>query len=434
MSFDPPLQPFTRLLRSRSFRVDREAGTVSWSPPRHWERLALAALAIFFVLVAAIDLDLGPGEARLGLASGERPGPLGQVVGYWAPDLWPAEVLPSYLLAQLEPGGRPSSAVVRWPAALAGILAGWMLARATARVMGSSTGLLVGLCWFGSIALIDRSDVLGIDLIVGLATLAALKRLMSGGTGWIAGLWASLAFLSGGLPPLLVIALAVVVMGRNTARFSIRFLVPPMVTIIVWSVWTSVTVSPELCAGALGLPFTQKPAWYLGLEVLAIGLPFSPFALLGMAPSTRSGWSPDARTWMIGWFQAAVASLIAGSLVPGLGTPARAVLLAAIALGAAAGLDAAWKRVALPGGRPHVLHPVLDRDRGLALRHDLRHVHLDVVSRLLSRAGNRDGAPYPRCSGALLAGSCRAPRPDCRGHARARRGRVEVRVRVLLHP
>ena len=117
MSFDPPLQPFTRLLRSRSFRVDREAGTVSWSPPRHWERLALAALAIFFVLVAAIDLDLGPGEARLGLASGERPGPLGQVVGYWAPDLWPAEVLPSYLLAQLEPGGRPSSAVVRWPAA-----------------------------------------------------------------------------------------------------------------------------------------------------------------------------------------------------------------------------------------------------------------------------------------------------------------------------
>ena len=34
------------------------------------------------------------------------------------------EVLPSYLLAQLEPGGRPSSAAVRWPAAIAGILAG----------------------------------------------------------------------------------------------------------------------------------------------------------------------------------------------------------------------------------------------------------------------------------------------------------------------
>ncbi len=343
MSFEPPLKPFAGLMRSRSFRVDREAGTVSWSLPRRWEHLVLAALAIFFVLVAAIDLDLGPREARLGLAAGERLGPLGQVVGYWAPDLWPAEVLPSYLMAQLDPGGRPSSAAVRWPAALAGILAGWMLARKTARVMGSSTGLLAALCWFGSIALIDRSGALGIDLIVGLATLAALKRLMSGGTGWVAGLWASLAFLSGGLPPLLLIALTVVVMGRYTARFSVRFLVPPLVTVILWSAWTSLTVSPELCASALGLPFTQKPAWYLGLEVLAIALPFGPFALLAAARSTRSGWSPEARTWMIGWFQASAASLIAGSLVPGLGSPARAVLLAGISLGAAAGLDVAWK-------------------------------------------------------------------------------------------
>ena len=39
---------------------------------------------------------------------------------------------------------------------------------------------------------------------------------------------------------------------------------------------------------------------------------------------------------MIGWFQAAVASLIAGSVVPGLATPARIVILAAISLGAAA--------------------------------------------------------------------------------------------------
>ena len=234
-----------------------------------------------------------------------------------------------------------------------------------------------------------------------------LSDSMSGGTGWIAGLWASLAFLSGGLPPLLVIALAVVVMGRN-ARFSIRFLVPPMVTIIVWSVWTSVTVSPELCAGALGLPFTQKPAWYLGLEVLAIGLPFSPFALLGMAPSTRSGWSPDARTWMIGWFQAAVASLIAGSLGARSGHTRASRSARGDRSGRRGRSRCGMEASALPGGRPHVLHPVLDCDRGLALRHDLRHVHLDVLSRLLSRAGNRDGAPYPRCSGALLAGSCRA--------------------------
>ncbi len=187
MSTDPPMATMARLFKSRTFRVDRETGTLSWSPPRHWDQIALLALAILFVLVGAIDLDLGPAEARLGLAAGERPGPLGQVVGYWAADLWPAEVLPSYLLAQLEPGGRPSSAAVRWPAAFAGILAGWILSRRTARYMGTGAGMLAGLCWFGSIALIDRSGALGIDLIVGLATLAALDRLITRGAGWTAG-------------------------------------------------------------------------------------------------------------------------------------------------------------------------------------------------------------------------------------------------------
>jgi hypothetical protein len=344
MNVEPPLAPLARLLRSGTFRVDREAGTLSWSPPRHWAQLAVAALAVFFVLLGAIDLDLGPGEARLGLASGERPGPLGQVVGYWAPDLWPAEVLPSYLLAQVEPGGRPTSAAVRWPAALAGILAGWILSRRSARIMGAGTGLFVAVCWFGSIALIDHTGAMGLDFIVGLATLATLNRLMSGGNGWIAGLWASLAFLAGGIPPLLVIALAIVVMGRNTARFSLPLLVLPMVTLVLWSAWTSAAVSPELCASALGLPFTQKPAWSLGIGVFAVALPFSPFAVMPLARSSRTGWTPQARTWMTGWFQAALGSLIAGSLVPGLAAPARAVILAAIALGAAAGLDAAWKQ------------------------------------------------------------------------------------------
>ena len=111
---------------------------------------------------------------------------------------------------------------------------------------------------------------------------------MTSGTGWIAGLWASLAFLAGGLPPLIVIALAIVVMGRNTARFSL-----PLVVAAAHHVHRSgqpglrIAVSPELCATALALPFTQKPAWFLGAGVLALGLPFSPFAVLALARSTR---------------------------------------------------------------------------------------------------------------------------------------------------
>jgi hypothetical protein len=344
VSSDRTLASMAYLLRPRTLRVDRQNGTLSWSLPLHyWNALALAMLAAFFVLIGATDLDLGPSDARLGLAAGERLGPLGQVVGYWAPDLWPAEVLPSFLLAQLEPGGRPSSAAVRWPAALAGILAGILLSRRMMNVMGRRACLLMGVCWFSSIALIDRSGAIELDLILGLATLAALDRLMTAGTGWVAGTWAALAFLSGGLPPLIVIALAIVVMGRKQALPSLALIIPPLAAVIVWTAWTSKTVSPELCASALALPFTQKPAWLLGLGAFALGLPFSPFAALALFRSARADQAPEARSWLIGWFQVAVASLIAGSVVPGLANPARVIVLAAIAIGAASGLDAIGK-------------------------------------------------------------------------------------------
>ena len=155
--------------------------------------------------------------------------------------------------------------------------------------MGVRAGLLLGVCWFGSIALIDRSGSVGHRPHHRAGDCGDTQPIDDGANGWVAGPWASLAFLSGGLPPLVVIALAVVVMGRTQARFSIRLDRPPARHGDRWSVWTSIAVSPELCATALALPFTQKPAWFLGLGVLALGLPFSPFALLALARSTRDG-------------------------------------------------------------------------------------------------------------------------------------------------
>ena len=255
-------------------------------------------------------------------------------------------------------------------------------------MMGRGAGLILGLCWFGSIALVDRSGGIGLELIVGFATLAALDSVMTAGTGWIAGFWASLAFLSGGLPPLCVIALAIVVIGRTTARSSIAFIIPPIVTVALWSLWTSLVVSPELCATALALPFTQKSAWFLGPAVLAIGLPFSPFAALCLVRSTRASWSPAAGAWSLGWFQVAIASLIAGSAVPGLADPARVIVLAGVAIAAAAGLDSAQGR-ADPVGDPRILCPLRRRNRTVALRHDIWLVCLELVSGLLPRPRNR---------------------------------------------
>ena len=90
------------------------------------------------------------------------------------------------------------------------------------------------------------------------------------------------------------------------------------------------------------LPLTQKPSWLLGLGVLALGLPWSPFASLLLARSVRESWKPEGQVWMFGWLQVAIAGLIAGSVVPGLDAAARPLVLAGLCIAAAAGLNAAW--------------------------------------------------------------------------------------------
>ena len=174
------------------------------------------------MLIGGGKLDLGPIESRLGLAAGEPFGPFGQVFGGWEPSLWPAQVAPSSLWAWGE-GGTPTSASVRWPAAIAGLLAGLVLARRVhGACSGSRTAILTMLCWFGSLALIDRSAGAGLDLIAGLATVAALDRILGRGSDWVAGLWAALAFLAAGWPPLALIALATVVIGRRGTGLTLR--------------------------------------------------------------------------------------------------------------------------------------------------------------------------------------------------------------------
>jgi hypothetical protein len=319
---------------------------------RHsWARVAVVAIALAFVVVGVDSLDLGPVEARLGLAAGSGAGPLGQVVGYWAPDLWPAEVLPSFALAHLQVDGRPTSGVVRWPAAVAGIIAGFILIRRLAAVQGRRAAVILALCWFGSIGLIDRSGGAGLDLVLGLALIAAINRALVHGTDVVAGCWAAVAFLAGGWPPLVLIWLAVIVAGKTTAGLNLRLLLPPLLAAGAWSALTTWTCSAEAWAAALALPFTQKPSWLLALSVLALGLPWSPFISLALSRATRSAWTPECRSWVVGWIQVAGASAIAGTLVPGMSAAARVVVLAGLAVGSAVSLDAAWLNSLSQDGR-----------------------------------------------------------------------------------
>jgi hypothetical protein len=344
MSLDPAL---IRTVHRFNFKTLRHDGASTWTPPalnrtRVW--LGTIGLTAVFVVLGVINFDLGPMEARLGLAAGEMLGPVGQVFGYWAPELWPAQVFPSLVLGRLEAGGRPSPAAVRWPEAIAATLAGWMIARSMSRKFGLRAGLLFGVCWFGSLAVIDRSASTGIDWIMGLAAVAAIDRLITEGSDWVTGLWAAVAFLAGGWPPLVVIALAVIVLGKSSSKLSLGLVLPPVVTFIAWSAWTMRVCSVELWAAALSLPFTRKPDWSLCVSVLALGIPWSPFSLLSVNRSVRDSWKPDGRSWLNSWSLVAVTSLIGGSIVPGLSTATRLVVFTGLMMVTALCLELAWAR------------------------------------------------------------------------------------------
>jgi hypothetical protein len=329
--------------RVRTTRVDR-AAVMPWGlSERRVVWLSFAALALGFVVVGADGLDLGPEEARLGLASGGSIGPLGQVFGYWAPELWPGAVLPSWAVAHLGSGSRATAAVVRWPAAGAAILAGWLIVRGLYRALGHRAAICAGLCWFGCLAVIDRSAGSGVDMLVGVATLAALDRLLARGADGGAGLWAALAFLVGGWPPLALIGLTMIVVGWPGSRFSPGFVIPPLLAAIGWSMATIRVVSTEAWATALGLPLTRGSDVSLPFGVVLMGLPWTPLAALVLSRSVRDGWPSRGRAWVGAWLKTAVACAIAGAVVPGLGSAARLVVLAGLLIAAASALDLAWK-------------------------------------------------------------------------------------------
>jgi hypothetical protein len=339
---DMPLVWVARNLGAKTFRPDQAPASSPWTFERSWTGLvALVALSVFFVLIGAGNLDLGPSEARLGLAAGGKIAPLGQVFGYWAPELWPAEVVPSLVLGRTELGGRPSSGAIRWPAALAGICCGWMVARRLSLSLGVRAGVIFGVCWFGSLGVIDRSAWTGLDLILGVAILGAIDRITTRGSDWVAGVWLGLAFLAGGWPPLVLVGLALIAGGRKGPAFSFWSVGVPLLTMSVWSLCTLWASSAEVWAAALTLPLTAKPAWMFCPAVLAAGLPWSPLAILVAAPSVRERLRPEGRACVKCWLQVGLLAFGAGTLVPGLSASAGVVAMAALCIAATAGLDAA---------------------------------------------------------------------------------------------
>lgn len=336
---------------SRKFRADEGEISLVLSFAKHWRVPALILIGLIFVGVGGADSDLRAPDARVGLAAKAGIGPLGQVHGQWRPDVWPLPVAASRLALHLERPGQPSSGTVLWPTAIAGLIAGALVGRRLMSLDATRLGLLFGFAWFSSLALLDHSNSIKVDFIAVAATIAALDRLIARGSGWVAGLWASLAFLAGGWPPLVILGLAVIVLGRRDADFSLKLIAPPVLVAVLWFVWAARTASVEAAAAALAWPLTQKPAWTLGLDVLTIGLPLAPFGLLLISGALRKSLRESGRGMVVDWLQIGLAAAIGGSVIPGLAPAARGVALMGLAVAAAAGLDAAWSKNLSVGAR-----------------------------------------------------------------------------------
>lgn len=353
------VEPLTSPRASARFRADQPRMNLPSEVLAAW--LVLLALGGMFVLWGGASLELGQFESRLGMAASEKLGPFGQVFGGWEPSLWPAAVAPASVCALWE-GRIPSQGIVRWPVAIAGVAIGLMVGRRVIATLGPRIGIAWGFCWYGSIALIDRTSAsahladyiaamltrnpsylgpwpgAGYDLVTGLAIIAALDRLMTRGLGWVAGAWTSLAFLAGGWPPVALVGLSIVVIGKRPRSNSLGMAIPLVATIALWSWWAIATVSTEAWAASLALPFKSGPAWLLSGSIILLGLPWSPFAALAAFRGIRDAWTPAGKSFAFGWIQVAVACLLAGTFVPGLGAPAVVPVLVGVAVAAAASL------------------------------------------------------------------------------------------------
>jgi len=332
MSVEPMTSADRPALRLRADQPERSFDLARLGMPA-----VFVAAAVGFVIIGGGNLDLGPTEAKVGLSAVEPLGPFGQILGGWDPSLWVGTVFPSRLWAVVS--GMGNAAIVRWPAAIAAIVIGLFLVRSVRATMGSRTACLVALCWFGGVAMIDRSADAGLELIAGLGTILALNRLLTKGSDWTAGLFAAWAFLAGGWPPLALIALAIVVLGRSGTSISLRMIVPLVATVVGWSAWALMTTRAEVWAAALSLPLTQGSAWSMAVGVLGLAMPWSPFALLAFSKGVRDHWTTTGRPYLVGWGQVALASLIVGTIVPGLATAATMPALAGLAIVAGASLE-----------------------------------------------------------------------------------------------
>ena len=334
---------FAGRVASQTLRLDPASHEKAAATMRPAVALALAAtIAAGFVLLGGGSLELSDAEARLGLSAHEPVSAVAHVLGGYDPSVAPGAAWISAIWTTLFDGGIPATGSIRWPAALAAVAVGLLLFRRVAVVFGPRAGVFATLAMTGSLAMIDRSAAMKVDLLSGLALVAALDRLVTRGSDWVAGGLAALSVLLGGWPMLAAILVPSILIGRKSASPSLRLLLPPIATFAAWSIWAILSTRVEVWAAIVTLPLKQAESWTIGMWTIAFALPWAPLAILAAIPSFREKIDPAGRRVLSDWAKIGGVGLLAGTLMPGMASAGVLMMLAGLAVCVAPVLDRMW--------------------------------------------------------------------------------------------
>lgn len=326
MSIEAPAQ----VIRTH-LRVDGRPSTSG--TPRSAAIVAFYAATAAFFAWGSLTRELTAPEARLALAAWETIAPHGQVMGYWAADVRIGPLLCAQAVAWLiGPDARGWPIVVHIPTLLAGLGTALIVARGVGSRCGERAALLSWLAVLNCLGMIDHSTALGFDALTVCALTAALDELLRRGSTWRAGTWLAIAFFMGGWPPVLLILVTSIALGRRSAYLSFGLLMPWTVAAAAWSFW-ALSAAPAAVWGESVLGPLRTPAdWWAAPRVAVLALPWSPLVLLWLSKSVRNRLSDQQRRFVLGWSQAGAAASLVGSFVPGAGVAAVSMGVVVLAL------------------------------------------------------------------------------------------------------
>jgi hypothetical protein len=297
------------------------------------------SIAVTFVIWGATRLDIGHQEARTAMATREPLGPVGQSFGGLDPAVFPGSLVLPKLWATLEDDIAGADAI-RWPEAILAIALGIVLALRTEMIAGKSAAIWVGLAWFSSIAVMHRSGEFGIDVTGSFGLLLALDRAIAkqGRLDWLTGFFVAVAFLSAGLPPVILVTAASIALCRNSSGLTLSYLAVVIAAIGGWSAWALKEISAEAWAAAIALPVTSRSGKNFPVTALFLCMPAILFVPALLGRKARDGWSKSSNDYVNGWWTVAGLCFFAGTVLPQFGKSA----LLPIVAGCAVGMGHVW--------------------------------------------------------------------------------------------